>query len=274
MQSLRQLGNGFLLGVVSVILVLGAFALTMAEGRMMSGMLPSPTASKAYPSVFPTLPLLSQTETNAILPVATTPLPQAVQSPTVCPPPPGWLAILAQPLDTVDSIALTYNIPQQQIREANCLTGNELTPGSLVYVPARATSTPLPCGAPAGWVNYVVKPGDTLYQIGLLYRIGVPQLQQANCMGGKTTILVGQALKVPNVPTSTATFTPIQPATITMTPSVTETVSETIAPVTTEPATLTLEPSATETIAVTETETQVILPPTDTLAAPSETPTP
>jgi LysM repeat protein len=91
-----------------------------------------------------------------------------------------------------------------------------MTPtGTLIYVPPV---TAIPCtGAPAGWVIYIVQPGDTLYHIATVYRISVSQLMTANCLTS-TVIYVGQSLYVPNVPTSTpsgvtATFTPSATAT-------------------------------------------------------------
>lgn len=113
---------------------------------------------------------------------------------------------------------------------------------------AGSTLTLIPCGAPAGWITYTVKSGDNLFRLGLAYRITVTQLQNANCLGISTHIIVGQKIYVPNVSTSTPAITN------TLTPTITRTPTLTSSP-TTIPATATFTT-------------------TPTLALPTETPTP
>ncbi len=270
MGAWRQLGGGFLLGVLSVGLVLGGFALAMAEGGLIPVLVSSPTPSATLQSAYPTLELLAPldglTATSAlpaeITATASNTLPPP---PTTCLPPSGWVAISIQPYDTLASIALTYRISGPELQRANCLVSNELVAGSYLYVPPLPTSTQIACGAPAGWILYVVQPGDTLYRISLLYRVSVAQLQQANCMGGTTGILTGQQLRVPNVVTSTATFTPLTPITETFTPSITLTASSTTGITETSVPTETQTPSPTS-IPATQTPTPT--------SAPSNTPSP
>jgi LysM repeat protein len=137
------------------------------------------------------------------------------------------VAIAVQAYDTLDSLALAYRVSVSDLQKANCLVSTELAAGSFLYVPPLPTSTRPACGAPAGWVIYTVQPGDTLFRISLLYRVSVAQLQQANCLGASSNIVSGQQLRVPNVATSTATFTPMTPATATPTTTLTTTVEVT-----------------------------------------------
>ncbi|GAB4491118.1 MAG: hypothetical protein OHK0031_14360 [Anaerolineales bacterium] len=254
MQTLRNLGNGFLLGALSIALVLGAFAIALAEGGLVSLPAASPTASPVFPTLLPTLPLLlTQAGAASPLPLPASPSPTLVPPPTACPPPPGWQAVLVQPYDTIDSLAALYQVPAAQLLQANCLVSNQIIAGSYIYVPPQATITPIPCGAPFGWVIYYVQPGDTLYRISLLYQVSVAELQRANCLGASTYIYNGQQLRVPNVPVSTATFTAIAPA------SPTSAITETGTPPTVSPSNTAL-PSET---------------PSDTPSpAPSDTPPP
>lgn len=260
MGHLRQLGGGFLLGILSIGLVLGGFALAMAEGGLIPALVPTASPTFTQSNAYPTLELLSPLDSTPAAsaspeqsPTNTNTLPPP---PTTCLPPAGWIAISVQSYDTLDSIAKTYQTSVTLIQQANCLVSNELAAGSFLYVPPLPTVTLIQCGAPASWIIYTVQPGDTLYRIGLLYRISTIELQNANCLGGSTAIYTGQKLKVPNVVTSTATFTPVTPVTATATfvasstatPSLvaTEPTAETETPSPTNaPATETPEPSAT-----------------------------
>lgn len=265
MGTLRQIGGGFLLGALSIIIVLGGFALAMAEGGLVPAFAPSATLTRVQSEIYPTLELLppldgqlaspdpGQTETPVQTSTSTLPPP-----PTTCMPPSGWVAISVQPHDTLSSIAATYRISAVQLQQANCLVSNELVAGSFLYVPPLPPNTVIACGAPAGWVIYIVQPGDTLYRISLLYRVSVSQLQQANCLGGTTAIYAGQRLRVPNVPTSTATFTLTPISTATETPTATSTPGPSATP------------TATQTTTPTNTETPV---PSATPESPTATPT-
>ncbi len=71
--------------------------------------------------------------------------------------------------------------------------------------PSPATPTPTatlpPCGTPpAGWVTYIVQPGDALSVLAQVTGISQELLMQANCLT-KTDILVGQRLYLPGRPT-------------------------------------------------------------------------
>ncbi len=117
------------------------------------------------------------------------------------------------------------------------------------YPPPR---TSIPCGPPSGWIRYTILKGDTLYSLGQYYQVTVQQLQQANCMGGSTSIYTGRQIYVPNKPTRTPSPTPTSTATLTPTPSATPTASDTPTPIPT----------------VAPSDTPSPLPPTDTPPMP------
>ncbi|MFZ5882628.1 MAG: LysM peptidoglycan-binding domain-containing protein [Chloroflexota bacterium] len=261
MKALRQMGGGFVIAVVSVLLVIGGISLSLAE-TFAPALPPTPSplpttfaVEFASPLPSPTFPPVLPTDTLVSFPTAT--LAQAV-----CTIPPGWIPIIVGANDTLYSIAERYKTTAEVLDRNNCLNNLPPAPGVTLYVPPVPTVTVIPCGPPAGWIRaHIVKAGENLYRISLLYRTTVAQLQSANCMGVSTIIHVGQVLWVPNVPTSTPAVTATATSTNTPLPS-TATPTFTITPDFGTP-TLTNTPAPTST-----------LPPTPSLTPfPSPTPT-
>jgi LysM repeat protein len=265
MQSLRQLGIGLIVAIVSVILVVGGIMLSLAES------LPAPSTPTQIPPTlpqgFPTptitaSPIQSETATatQTATPLATDTVLSTLVTPTVCTPPVGWIRIIAGTADTIYSIAQRYKTTAENLSAANCLLAAELPAGSALYVPPVPTVTIIACGPPFGWVRtHIVQPGDTLFRIALLYGTTYPQLQRANCMGSSTIIYAGQRLWVPNVPTRT----PV--------PGVTTLPASSTATNTSLPIPTTAEPTAT----IPPTEAFTVTPPpipisTNTLTTPSQ----
>jgi LysM repeat protein len=253
MQSLRQLGLGVIIAIVSVILVVGGIMLALAES------LPVPFTPTQIP---PTLPLSFPTPTITASPIqsetstgtqtATAPPTDTLLAVTTtpCSPPIGWIRIIAGAGDTIYSIAQRYKTTAENLSAANCLLSADLPAGYTLYVPPVPTVTVVPCGPPAGWVKtHIVQPGDNLFRIALSYGTTYPQLQRANCMGSSTIIYAGQRLWVPNVPTRT----PI-PGTTTIPDFATSTDTSTPIATTTAP-TSTNSPTATSTFTVTPSPT-------------------
>ena len=95
MQTLRQLGVGVIIAILSVILVIGGVFLSLAET------LPPPSTPTQIPPTFPesfptptgTLETATvlPTETQTSLPTLTPTLALALGSPTTCTPPSGWI---------------------------------------------------------------------------------------------------------------------------------------------------------------------------------------
>jgi LysM repeat protein len=256
MQSLRQVGGGLLLGIFSIVTVVGAISLALAEGNAIPTVVPS--ATSVPPTSVPVATLQLSTEIPAPSPTATI-LVATPPEPITCQPPVGWFAIAVQPGETLESLAAIHRTTVEQLKSSNCLVSDELVSGTILYMPPNPTATLIPCGPPAGWINYIVIPGDTLYRISQLYRVSITQLQAANCLGYVSMIKSGQVLKVPNV----ATSTPATTATWTATLNPTDTATIT-ATATENPVTVTSEPSATNTN----------IPPSATPEAPTNTPVP
>ena len=225
MKALRQMGSGFIIGAISLILVIGGISLALAETNAPSSPpTPSPiptTFAVEFASPFPTQSI--PTPTSTAIPAIATNTAQVV----VCNVPSGWILVTVGTNDTLYSIAERYKTTADNLSAGNCLVTTTVTAGTTLFVPPVPTVTVIPCGPPFSWINaYTVKAGDNLYRISLLYRTTVAQLQSANCMGSSTNIYAGQLLWVPNVPTSTPavtnTNTPI-PATATLTNTLTVT---------------------------------------------------
>ncbi len=123
------------------------------------------------------------------------------------------------------------------------------------------------CGAPAGWVQYVVRQGDTLSGLSRALGVSVAQLQTANCMGNSTQLYAGTVIYVPFYPpvntvkpTNTAvppTKTPVPPTKTSVPP--TDTTGPTATSV---PASSTPVPTETQ---ILPTETQEIILVTETV---------
>ncbi len=62
---------------------------------------------------------------------------------------------------------------------------------------------PTNCTPPAGWLPYVVQPGETLEEIAALNHVSITELQQANCQQITTRLIPGAVIYVPPLPTQT-----------------------------------------------------------------------
>jgi LysM repeat protein len=271
MKNLRQVFLGIIIALASIGLILGGFSLSMAEGNISTKLAPTDTlAPTDSPSLQPVTPLMDSATPSPALtltlaltwtPTWTLTLPP---TPTNCPPPTGWLPYVVQSGDTLVKLAARFRITVARLEQANCLVTTDLLPGTVIYVPPSPlpTSTPVPpvpCGRPAGWVPYIVQPGDTLYRLSVAYGTTVAQLQLANCLGSSTILHVGQILYVPPVapilPTSTIPFPPLPTDIPTMTPvpQPSDTPTEAPTSIPTEPP----PPTATDTPVEVPTDTAV-----------------
>jgi LysM repeat protein len=226
MRNLRSIFIGLGIAILSASIVVGSFSLAMLEGTI-----PGKPATQAEASSTVLVALDGSIPTD----IATLSFPPTVTAtfpPTsaACPPPAGWVPITVQQIDSLTTLSQMYKTSIDQLTRSNCLTSNILIAGSILYVPPLPTHTLIPCGPPSGWIIYIVKPKDNLFQISTLYQTTVPQLQAGNCMGSSTLIITGQALYVPNVATITPTMT-LTPSP-TRTPTNTPTVTSTATPVT------------------------------------------
>ncbi len=227
MQSLRQLGGGVIIAIISLLLVIGGISLALAE-TLPPQPTPTPippTISLNFPTATVTPPLLVVTETatpTASVTLPASPTETALATNTLfvqasCNVPMGWLPVTVSTGDTIYSLAQRYKTSPENLGTANCLSSYDVPAGFVIYVPpVIATVTVIPCGPPAGYVKrYVVQRGDTLSSIARLYGILYTTLQRANCMGSSTTIYAGQVLWVPNIPPRYPTLPPLPTATYT-----------------------------------------------------------
>lgn len=137
------------------------------------------------------------------------------------------------------------------------------TPSPTPDLVPTATPSATSCSPPAGWVPYVVQPGDTYSELANRTNTTIQALQSGNCssnlalFSGDLIVLPFLLQPIPSV-TSTATMTP------TLTPSPTATSTATA----TATATATSSPTPTDTPTLTPTPTSTPTP------TPSPTPTP
>ena len=231
MNDLRQGLFGLLSALLSALVILGSFVLSMAEsGTPLAQASEEPAFTLPVETLFPTPGELGPTPTffspetpaqagETALPSPAGPTPQAPTatppSPSLpahvnCPQPPGWVAVTIQPGDTLSSLANKHDLDPRELAAMNCLVAETLLPGTLLYVPPGRQAAPPEekCGPPRGWVFYTVRRGDTLYRLSRLLGVSIGQLQQANCMGSGTGLRAGQQIYVPFQPPPPATPAP------------------------------------------------------------------
>lgn len=233
MRVMRDFGSALVTALLSIGLTLGALSISLV------GFIPEEAPTPTQALILSPVPV---TATNTFPPTSTslvgldTPTSTPTSTfipPTSCQPPAGWIAISIQAGDTLDSIAARYRTNKDLIRNGNCLVIDSLVAGKMIYVPPAPTSTTAACiqGA-AGWIrNYVVRPGDTFYNIAARYGTNANLIKAVNCRISDI-IYSGETLWVPNVPTRTPTFTPLPGITYTAAPLLTEPFTQTVLPFT------------------------------------------
>lgn len=217
---------GLLAAILSATIVLGGFSLALSEDLTAAS---RPTATQAPTDSLAALIEFmeaSPTRMPGLTPSSTFP------PPPTCPPPKSWQAYLIRGGDTLASLAETYGTSPDILGKANCLVGQSLLPGTILYVPP-VTPAPTPpilstsvasaaCTPPKGWILYLVKPHDTLFGISQVYGTTIEELQEANCLQGSTFLRTGMKIFVPTEPTresvATRPITRTTPTNMTHTP--------------------------------------------------------
>jgi LysM repeat protein len=226
MRDARQVLWGIITALVSVVLLLGVFSLSLAEGSMPKPVPAQPTSIQTT-LLQPTPVLITSTPAPATqLPTGTLtfqPSPSlmslpALLSPTStftlvtpsanCPHNPGWVLYIVKTGDTLNGLALKYKTTAAEISRWNCLLTTNLLTGQGIFLPLEPTHTPLSCAAPPTWVIYIVQRGDTLYHLGQAYGIPFTEIMHANCLAS-SDLQIGQTLNVPPWATHTPSPTSI-----------------------------------------------------------------
>jgi len=202
--ALKKTFSAILIALASLVIVIGIASLAMVQDGI--NILPRSDDASATPTLV----------SDSTKPTDTTGPVDSAQSATppstyTCATPEGWMPIIIMPDQTLDDIASMYKTSPEMLQEGNCLEGDEILAGTILFVPmtAQTSQSSAPCGPPAGWVIYYVQPGDTLYGIAAMFGTSANQLINANCLS-RTTLYVGQRLYVP--PYHVYPIQPIVPA--------------------------------------------------------------
>src|SRR5690554_2059930 len=119
MQTMRQIGVGVIVAIVSIVLVVGGIFLSLAESLPPAAtptQIP-PTFPESFPTPTPATVFTLTSFVNVLTPSKTlTPL----VSPTPCTPPSGWIRVTAAAGDTVYSLAERYKTTAESLNAANC----------------------------------------------------------------------------------------------------------------------------------------------------------
>ncbi len=108
-----------------------------------------------------------------------------------------WHYYTVQRGDTLYSIARRYNTSVDELKRLNGLTDVTIYVGQKLKVPGPEQP------GEGTTVEYIVRPGDTLYSIAVRFGVDVHELARANGITDLSTIYVGQKLIIPhahNVP--------------------------------------------------------------------------
>lgn len=139
-------------------------------------------------------------------PTATPLVPVATATADVNAPVPGNIYIVV-PGDTLGRIAARFNTTIATLAQLNGITNpNTIYSGQRLIIPVAGDGSglgPVPTSVPATPVpvaeptTYVVRSGDSLFNIALRYRVTVAQLVQANGISDPNRVYVGQRLVIP-----------------------------------------------------------------------------
>ena len=211
---------GALAAGLSIVIVLGSILLAFTEGGQTTSFASFPTLESVDSSTPSTQAAAPPANTATINPTPT-PTDPPTLTPTgtqtaltetdLCDPPPGWEAYTVQRSDTLNNLSASRGLTPQQLADENCLTESRLIPGAILYLPPTSPIiTPIKCGAPSNWVIYIVRTGDTLFNIAQRVNSTVSQLKYANCLTSDK-IRTGQKILVPYQPAPIPIPTNISP---------------------------------------------------------------
>lgn len=133
-----------------------------------------------------------------------------------------------QPTSSATVLVVPTSAPTASIPPTKTSTITK-TPTPVVTSTGTGTSTPASCSIMAGWKQYSVRSGDTLFIIGLQYGLRVDTLMKANCLTS-TWLEVGDTVYVPPVTPmplpAVTTIDPPDPINTTAAPTGTQTATD------------------------------------------------
>ena len=280
--GLRPLWGGLIAAALVILTLWVAVALGMQEQELVAVAQPTATSTMLLPSATLMSAVVTQVPSSTPQPTWTpspepspsVPPPSATSQPlasaqTGCVPPDGWIVRTVQSGETLSELAWRYWTTEEELAQANCLTSWILRARQRIYMPDVSPRVQQ-CARPDGWVDYIIRSGDTLYSLALRTGTDANTLRRVNCLPS-ITIYAGRTLWVPRQPTSpTATRRPTAVSTSTK-----------VVTVTAIPTAVTLAPTDSQTPGPTGTytvvpepspDTPTALPPTATMV-PSAEPT-
>lgn len=93
--------------------------------------------------------------------------------------------------DSLYSIGQKYGFTIQDLLDYNNLDSTLLSIGQIIKIPTSSSNL-----EQVNYINYTVKPGDSLYSIGRQYDVSTQQLMDYNNLAS-TLLNIGQVLKIP-----------------------------------------------------------------------------
>ncbi len=111
--------------------------------------------------------------------------------------------------DNLFRIGLNYDVSWVTLAHHNKLPNpHRLKIGQVLNIPGSGTLPEEPTPSPSTETTYIVKPGDNLFRIGLVYHVSWIQIAEANGLVNANQISVGQTIKIPvSAPGPTPQFT-------------------------------------------------------------------
>jgi hypothetical protein len=136
----------------------------------------------------------------------------------VCVTPEGWTTYPVQETDDLSDLAAQAGLSRPALLTLNCLE-EAPEPGTIIALPPPTPSTAVACGPPQGWTLFEPPKDMGLNTLAQQFGISEENLRQANCLPTSGLILPQAQLYVP------LTATPRLVATVTPSPSATETIA-------------------------------------------------
>jgi LysM repeat protein len=212
-----SLVEGLAIALIVAILVTGVVFLVAFEYFKLN---PATGQIPAVTELSSAAPMVSQ---PAALPVeSTTETPAETLTPSACPRPEGWEPYEMKTGDSLEALAGARLATLDDVMAGNCLSRPGALPGTIIYLPPApptitptVTSTPTisptatitlrACDYPRNWLRYTLKPGDTLFKLGVLFQTSEADLLTGNCLSFGTALHAGDILMVPSLTTATVT---------------------------------------------------------------------